>query len=456
MIPDANAGTDRIITDSDNSGSESITLNASGSTDADGKILSYLWSENGDTIATGITPTIDFSTGFHHISLTVTDDSSAIATDSLNVLVNIPPVADAGPDQAVMDTNYNGNEPVILDGSGSSDTDGTILSYAWSENGSTIATGVNPAINLAVGMHTIMLTVTDDNNGKATDTVMITVHGHPNFTPVADAGSDMVVADTNNSGGETVMLDGSGSSDQDGTIVSYIWSEKGNQIATGVQPSVDLSLGVHTISLAVTDDSSATATDTVMITIQQHPNYTPFADAGPDQVVTDSSGSGSITVTLDGTGSNDIDGTIVSYVWNENSNQIATGVQPSLDLVQGVHAISLVVTDDSSATATDTVMITVNRPSGLNQLRNSPDEVIIYPNPFSDRTTLKFTLATTANVAVVITDITGRKVKSLNKGIYPAGTCRITFNGSDLKRGIYFCRVITGNTYSTVKMTVNR
>ncbi len=456
MIPDVDAGSDLFITDTDNSGNESVTLNASGSTDADGKIISYLWKENGDTIATGVTPTVDFTTGIHHISLTVTDDSSAIATDSLNVLVNIPPVADAGSDQTVMDTNFTGNEPVTLDGSGSTDTDGNIVSYSWSDNGSTIASGVNPVINLAVGIHTIILTVTDDYNGRATDTVMITVHGHPNFTPVADAGPDQVVADTNNSGSETVMLDGSGSTDIDGIIVSYVWSENGSQIATGVQPSVDLSLGTHTISLVVTDDSSATATDTVMITIQQHPNYTPVANAGVDQVVTDSSNNGSVTVTLDGSGSTDIDGTIVSYIWSENGNQIATGVQPSVDLTQGVHAISLVVTDDSSATATDTVMITVNEPSGLNQLKNSMDEIIIYPNPFSDRAYLQFTLKKAVNVTLVITNITGREVKTVNKGIHPAGTCRITIDGSNLKRGIYFCKVITGDTYSTVKMTVNR
>jgi predicted outer membrane repeat protein len=86
--------------------------------------------------------------------------------------------------------------------------------------------------------------------------------------PSADAGSDQSFADNDNNGSEVVTLDGSGSGDSDGTIVDYEWSEDGEIIATGVNPQVDLAVGVHTITLTVTDDDGATDTDEVIITVE--------------------------------------------------------------------------------------------------------------------------------------------------------------------------------------------
>ena len=67
-------------------------------------------------------------------------------------LTNLPPLADAGPDQTVTDTDRNGTEPVTLDGSASSDSDGSIATYAWREGGTSIGTGATPAVSLSVGI----------------------------------------------------------------------------------------------------------------------------------------------------------------------------------------------------------------------------------------------------------------------------------------------------------------
>jgi len=85
------------------------------------------------------------------------------------------PVADAGEDQIVTDSDGSGDEEVTLDGSASKDKDGTIVNYSWSENGTEIASGVNPTVVLAVGEHTITLTVTDDSSNANEDDVSIYV-----------------------------------------------------------------------------------------------------------------------------------------------------------------------------------------------------------------------------------------------------------------------------------------
>lgn len=91
------------------------------------------------------------------------------------------PVAAAGADRAVHDADHNGSELVTLDGSGSYSSGGAITSWTWSENGLGIATGSQPTVPLALGVHTITLTVV--NNGtppaSATDTIILTVSSTP-------------------------------------------------------------------------------------------------------------------------------------------------------------------------------------------------------------------------------------------------------------------------------------
>ncbi len=95
----------------------------------------------------------------------------------LLVTYNRPPSANAGTDQTVFDLGGDGSEQVTLDGSGSSDPDGTanIQSYVWREGVTQIATGQGPQVTFAAGVHTVVLEVTDCRGEVSTDTVTITV-----------------------------------------------------------------------------------------------------------------------------------------------------------------------------------------------------------------------------------------------------------------------------------------
>lgn len=94
-----------------------------------------------------------------------------------------PPVADAGPDQSVTDVDNTGAEIVTLSAAASWDPDGGgIVAWEWKEGATVLGTSLSISPNLAVGVHAITLTVTDDEGSTATDTVQVTVHPYP--TPV--------------------------------------------------------------------------------------------------------------------------------------------------------------------------------------------------------------------------------------------------------------------------------
>ena len=88
-----------------------------------------------------------------------------------------------------------------------------------------------------------------------------------NSAPVANAGVNVTVQDTDLNGVEMIILDGSASSDPDGTVVSWLWSESGLQIGSGVSTALAFSLGAHTVELTVTDDQGASAVDTIIISV---------------------------------------------------------------------------------------------------------------------------------------------------------------------------------------------
>lgn len=91
-----------------------------------------------------------------------------------------------------------------------------------------------------------------------------------NSAPTARASVDSTAVTVN----ETVSFDGDGSSDSDGSIVSYKWSFGDGTTATGRTASHSYdSAGEYTVSLTVSDDDGASATDRVTITVENKSGY---------------------------------------------------------------------------------------------------------------------------------------------------------------------------------------
>lgn len=288
------------------------------------------------------------------------EDTSPLACADATVL---PPNADAGADRSLGDTDQQPGEDVVLDGSASSDPDGTIVSYQWFDAANTqIATGASATVRLTDGQHTLTLRVTDDSGATDVDTVSITVSApSTNQLPVARAGADRIVADTDGEPGESVALDGSASTDADGTIAQYEWLiGQSTVLATGPTPTVRLPDGPQSVTLRVTDDAGGTATDSITVTVAAaNAGSSPTANAGPDRTIADSDTAPGESVVLDASASSDIDGEIVTYQWFLASDLLATGVNPTVALPDGENFVTLIVTDDEGNTASDGVLITV-------------------------------------------------------------------------------------------------
>ena len=372
VAPVANAGSD----DSAFVG-DTVTLDGSASNDADGDQITYSWSfsskpaNSNATLddPTNITPSFVIDQpGSYTIDLVVNDGTENSEVDQVSIsTINVPPVANAGSDQAV----FVGNT-VTLDGSQSFDADGDALIYRWSftsiPEGSTAAfddfTAVNPSFTIDVaGIYIVSLLVFDPGGNGATDTVSISTI---NVAPIANAGPDQSVYLD-----DIVTLDASLSSDADGDLLNYNWSFVSTPTAStatlddpsAISPTFDVDApGVYIVQLIVNDGALNSAPDTVSINTL---NVAPIANAGPDQSVNLNS-----TVTLDASQSSDADGDTLTYSWNFTSKPAssnatlddANSVSPTFTAdVSGTYTLSLVVNDATVDSTADTITIsTIN------------------------------------------------------------------------------------------------
>ena len=341
--PSAEAGADRAsVID------ESVRLTGVGS-DTDGQIVTYTWSEGSVVLSqNSIFDYVTSAVGTHTLSLTVVDDDGASATDTLDVIVtehfNALPVADAGEDKSV-----RVNTLLSISGSGS-DSDGSISSYSWSEQGVVLASSASfEYSSMDAGIHTLLLSVTDNGGGSATDEMQVEVIA--NVAPSADAGVDQTVKINSD-----VTLSGVGS-DSDGTVVSYTWKEGTTLLSTNTSFVHQFTTtGTHKLSFFVTDDDGSVSSDDIIITVVESTNTAPIADAGSDQTM-----SLNETRTIVGVGS-DSDGVISEYKWTEGGVVLATTASFAYRVTsKGIHTLIFSVKDDSGDVATDTMHIRVER-----------------------------------------------------------------------------------------------
>lgn len=384
--PVANAGTNQTIT----LPTTSANLSGAGSTDADGRVTGYSWQQvSGPTTSafsstTSATPTVSNLTtvGTYQFRLTVTDDDGATSSATVNVVVNaaanILPVANAGGNQTITLP-----ATLALNGTGSTDADGTIASYLWAQvsgpntwtPSSTTASSITVS-GLIAGTYQFRLTVTDNRGGTNAVTVTVTVNAAANVLPVANAGNNQTVTLP-----ATVTLNGGASTDADGVISGYLWQQLSgpntSTLSSTTAQSITVSglaAGTYQFRLTVTDNSGGTNSDVVTITVNSATNQAPTANAGSNQTITLPTASAN----LSGAASTDPDGTITGWAWTQTAGPNTatwsannTSTCTVSGLIAGTYTFRLTVTDNGGITGTTTVTVTVNAAANVAPVANA-------------------------------------------------------------------------------------
>jgi hypothetical protein len=266
--PVAIAGEDRIISSSKNF----IFVDGSSSYDEDGEIVSYEWSVIDSSGYVGafrgddqypINHAYLYEQGDYTLRLTVTDDKGAVAIDDVVITFNPysnttdnPPYAEAGKHYKTPFKYYEIGDSLLLKGSGSADTNGSIVSYQWQQLSGPKVDIANPASSSTSFVpqpfdgsatsanpieYRFLLTVTDNEGDKDDDYVRHQVY-FVNREPYANFKHEPILS----LAGSIIQLDASSSYDLDPNdyISTYQWSQYYGSTVTfldnTVQPRVQL------------------------------------------------------------------------------------------------------------------------------------------------------------------------------------------------------------------------
>jgi PKD repeat protein/thiol-disulfide isomerase/thioredoxin len=248
---------------------DSVTFDATGSSDTDGVVEQYLWDFDGDGIygdaydsGTDENPTKVFSdSGSFNVDLKVIDDEAledTLDTTIPVVVTNVDPTADL---VALTPTDIYGGESVTFDAGGSEDPDcGDIVTYEWDFNGDDVfgdaydsGTDISPEkIFIGEGAYTVKVKVTDNNGGSDTsDPQTVNVTNNPPTACAEITSSWPYMWETD------IEFSAECSDDCDGTITSWEWDldsdgsyEESGEIVTYYFATA----GHHTMQVKVTDN----------------------------------------------------------------------------------------------------------------------------------------------------------------------------------------------------------
>jgi hypothetical protein len=390
-------------------GSE-LVLNATGSSDADGDVLTFKWTIVSKPPTSALTLASDSAMvqtvrpdvgGMYVIKVRVTDTKGAFNEKQAKVMIrdNVAPVtnilvtATYLAQTTTKPTQFlNVGSSIVLDASGSTDADGDVVTTTWTLTDKPAASAAALSTDGrtshfttdVAGVYKIRARGTDpkgaysetiytfDANNRAPQTVVINT--------VSAAAGESGAATVSAATGYMVALNGAGSSDPDGGALTYAWSVTSKPAtsaalltsATGpasqITPDV---LGTYVVKMTVTDVAGAASTYVTTIAVtNRRPLATISSNATPVSLPTGPSIRMPVNtvLTLRGTGSVDADGDALVYAWSMTSkpagsaaalsSSSASTVQLTPDL-SGSYVVLLRVTDSAGAYSERSLVIDV-------------------------------------------------------------------------------------------------
>lgn len=94
--------------------------------------------------------------------------------------------------------------------------------------------------------------------------------------------------------------------------------------------------------------------------------------------------------------------------------------------------------------------------TAIDEKKNTKIKATVFPNPIVSNAILNYSLNTSTDVSIEITNILGETVKSISIGKQSAGIQSYEINLESLSVGSYFIKLNTGESFEIVKVTITR
>ena len=143
----------------------------------------------------------------------------------------------------------------------------------------------------------------------------------------------------------------------------------------------------------------------------------------------------------------------LTYTINSNNDSIVTVYDETIDKLEissypnysGIGTIFIKITDDSSETATDSILVIVDKITGISQFAGEvPNEYVLhqnYPNPFNPSTIIKYGIPEQSIIKIEIFNMLGQSVGVLINAEKAAGYYETIWYASNLTSGIYLIQI---------------
>lgn len=330
---------------------------------------------------------------------------------------------------------------------------GTGLTSTWDFGDGSTGTSVGDITHLyaAPGTYYVCLTV---NNFLTTCTATFC----DSITISSTSGSCNAYFVSNDSSTFTQFYDYSSGT---GTY-TYFWDfgDGSNSSTVGDETHVYASPGTYTVCLTITDSSSS-CTDTYCSSVTVPGVATCSASF---IIVQDSTNLYNYFVY----NTSSAFGPALTYLWDFGDGTTSTAAYPSHTYASTAPVVlCLTIADGTGCTDTFCDSITPGMmmsstftlnvlPLGVTEELSTINSLENYPNPFSNSTTINYSIRKDANVSISILDLLGNTVAELENGNQVSGEHTTTWDASAVAEGMYLLQLKVENNIKTKKIIVSK
>ena len=287
-------------------------------------------------------------------AVTESNELNNVRTETIDVVTPFPTTTITSPAD---NTGFFAYQPVPLTGSATDPQDGTLngASLAWrSDIGGNLGTGTNLSVSLGIGYHTITLTATDSEGNADNDTIRIPVT--PSAPPTASiisptAGQHIIF-------GTPASFEGSGLDPEDGVLAGSAlqWNSSiDGAIGEGSAFTLNnLSIGNHTITLMVRDNTSINASARVNVSIDPGTPSVTITSPSENQFFHNA------VAELAANATDPAEGDLSARIeWMSNrAGALGTGSRLNVTLSEGTHLVTAFVQNRFGISKIDEILLT--------------------------------------------------------------------------------------------------